>query len=141
MTLYLYSSSENAFYPRSLYSSYNAAGSWPQDAKDISDEAAFEFMGMPPTGKIRIVGDDGQPAWGDIPPLSGEEAVMVAQSQKDALMAEANAAIVPLQYAVTLGMATDDEKTRLTAWQRYCVLLNRVDASTAPEITLPVKPE
>ncbi|HHL1887459.1 TPA: tail fiber assembly protein, partial [Klebsiella pneumoniae] len=39
-----------------------------------------------------------------------------------------------------LEMATDDEKTRLAAWKKYRVLLNRVDTSTAPDIKWPEKP-
>lgn len=68
------------------------------------------------------------------------DAVVVAEQQKASLMALANAAIAPLQDAVDLSMATDDEIAQLTAWKQYRVLLNRVDTSAAPDITWPVKP-
>ncbi|MDC9595227.1 tail fiber assembly protein, partial [Xenorhabdus sp. IM139775] len=45
------------------------------------------------------------------------------------------------QYAVDLEMATDAEREALTAWKRYCVLLNRVDCSAAPDIDWPKAPE
>ena len=63
-----------------------------------------------------------------------------AEIQKQALMAEASAEIAPLQYAVDLGMATPEEKLSLNEWKKYMVMLNRVDTSTAPGITWPVKP-
>lgn len=46
--------------------------------------------------------------------------------------------IAPLQDAVDLGEATDDEKARLLAWKKYRVLVNRVD-TTNPD--WPKKPE
>ncbi|MDE9471055.1 tail fiber assembly protein, partial [Xenorhabdus bovienii] len=49
--------------------------------------------------------------------------------------------IAPLQDAVDLNIATDAEKSALTEWRRYRVLLNRVDCSTAPDITWPEQPK
>ncbi|MEY5509334.1 tail fiber assembly protein, partial [Salmonella enterica subsp. enterica serovar Corvallis] len=37
--------------------------------------------------------------------------------------------IAPLQDAVDLGIATDDEKAQLGEWKKYRVLVNRVDTS------------
>ncbi len=37
--------------------------------------------------------------------------------------------IVPLQDAVDLDIATDDEKAQLDEWKKYRVLVNRVDTS------------
>ncbi|EAA5550257.1 tail fiber assembly protein [Salmonella enterica subsp. enterica] len=37
--------------------------------------------------------------------------------------------IVPLQEAMDLGEATDEEKARLLAWKKYRVLVNHVDTS------------
>jgi len=55
-------------------------------------------------------------------------------------MLDASNEIWPLQYASDLKMATDDEKTQLLSLQKYLVLLNRVDTSTAPDIHWPEKP-
>ncbi|CBJ82303.1 conserved hypothetical protein [Xenorhabdus bovienii str. Jollieti] len=60
------------------------------------------------------MGENGLPAWGDIPPL---------------------------QDAVDLDMATDSEKSALTEWRKYRVLLNRVDCTTAPDIQWPEQPK
>jgi hypothetical protein len=48
--------------------------------------------------------------------------------------------IATLQDAVDLDMATDAEKTALTALKKYRVLLNRVDTTKAPDITWPDQP-
>jgi hypothetical protein len=38
-------------------------------------------------------------------------------------------------------MATDEEKARLEAWEKYSVLLMRIDPEKAPGIDWPPKPE
>ncbi|WP_048608655.1 tail fiber assembly protein, partial [Providencia rettgeri] len=73
------------------------------------------------------------------PPISKEQLIAEAEQQKQLLLTEANNAIAPLQYAVDLGIATDEEKAQLTAWKTYLVYLNRIDTSTAPEIDWPEK--
>lgn len=54
---------------------------------------------------------------------------------------EAESAIRLLERAVKYNMATDEEKAQLEAWERYSVLLSRVDTDKAPDIEWPVKPE
>ena len=56
------------------------------------------------------------------------------------LLAMATEKIAPLQDAIDLNMATDDEKALLTAWKKYRVLLMRIDTATAPDITWPEQP-
>ncbi|MEY1000334.1 tail fiber assembly protein [Providencia rettgeri] len=75
-----------------------------------------------------------------IPELSHEELVSEAEYKKQQLLAEATDAIAPLQDAVDLDMATDEESALLKEWKKYRVLLNRVDTSTAPDIEWPEKP-
>ena len=48
--------------------------------------------------------------------------------------------IAPLQDAVDLEIATEEESSLLEAWNKYRVLLNRVDTSTAPDIEWPANP-
>ncbi|EFO1023096.1 DNA-packaging protein [Escherichia coli] len=48
--------------------------------------------------------------------------------------------IAPLQDAVDLEIATEEETLLLEAWKKYRVLLNRVDTSTAQDIEWPVAP-
>ncbi|OTA14479.1 tail assembly chaperone [Xenorhabdus vietnamensis] len=46
-----------------------------------------------------------------------------------------------MQDAVNLNIATDAEKSALTVWRKYRVLLSRVDCSTAPDIAWPAQPK
>ncbi|WES88047.1 tail fiber assembly protein [Dickeya fangzhongdai] len=66
--------------------------------------------------------------------------VAAAVLQKSRLLDDVTKKIAPLQDAVDLDMATDTETAQLTKWKKYRVLLNRVDTSTAPDITWPDKP-
>ncbi|HHH3482182.1 tail fiber assembly protein [Klebsiella oxytoca] len=66
--------------------------------------------------------------------------VAVADMQKKDLITQVSADISILQDAVSLNMATNEEKARLTSLQTYRVLLNRVDTSLAPNILWPIMP-
>ncbi|EJN0653422.1 tail fiber assembly protein [Salmonella enterica] len=52
-----------------------------------------------------------------------------AEETKKRLLQLATDKIAPLQDAVDLEEATDEEKARLNAWKKYRVLVNRVDTS------------
>ncbi|HGV5150230.1 TPA: tail fiber assembly protein [Klebsiella pneumoniae] len=66
--------------------------------------------------------------------------ISVAEQKKTALVAVANAAISPLQDAVELDIATDEEARLYAEWRKYRVLLNRVDILTAPNVEWPAPP-
>ncbi|HAK9871027.1 TPA: Ail/Lom family outer membrane beta-barrel protein [Escherichia coli] len=63
-----------------------------------------------------------------------------AEETKNSLMQVASEHIAPLQDAVDLEIATEEETSLLEAWKKYRVLLNRVDTSTAPDIEWPTNP-
>ncbi|KUW61811.1 phage tail protein [Escherichia coli] len=67
-----------------------------------------------------------------------QELQQQAELQKAALLSEAESVIQPLERAVRLNMATDEERTRLESWERYSVMVSRVDTAK-PE--WPQKPE
>ncbi|MBD2779089.1 tail fiber assembly protein [Xenorhabdus sp. 38] len=138
--MYVYSAKYNAFHPVEMKQRYIDAGTWPDDGIEVSETVYLEFL-TPPLGKRRIAGIDGLPTWEDIPPLTPEQLQRLAELEKHDLMSQATNSIAPLQYAVDLEMATDGERAALTAWKRYCVLLNRVDCSAAPDIDWPKAPE
>ncbi|ECL5771898.1 tail fiber assembly protein, partial [Salmonella enterica] len=50
-----------------------------------------------------------------------------AEETKNRLLQIASEKIAPLQDAVDLDIATDDEKAQLDEWKKYRVLVNRVD--------------
>lgn len=64
----------------------------------------------------------------------------VEDSRLAAEMDDANRAMAPLQDAVDISIATDEETARLTQWKKYRVMLSRIDVSAAPDISWPVKP-
>lgn len=55
-------------------------------------------------------------------------------------MTAASGAIAPLQDAVDIGLATDEELNLLLELKKYRVLLNRIDPSKAPDIQWPSDP-
>jgi len=75
------------------------------------------------------------------PVTDAENAELIASSRLAAEMDAANRTIAPLQDAVDISIATDEEITRLAEWKRYRVELSRIDTSNAPDIEWPVTPE
>lgn len=59
-----------------------------------------------------------------------------AEAKKTRLLAKAMVEIAPLERAVKRGIATSDEITLLEEWERYSVMVNRVDTSN-PEWPTP----
>lgn len=53
-----------------------------------------------------------------------------ALAQRDSLLSMASKKIAPLQDAVDLDMATDEEVASLREWKKYRVLLNRIEQQT-----------
>ncbi|MGL9750900.1 MAG: tail fiber assembly protein [Symbiopectobacterium sp.] len=104
----------------------------------------------PDTGIIRSMAKDGVDIYGSWLfdgkkvvfriPTQGE-CVAKAKFKKASLMRDATNVIAPLQDAVDLDMATDEEKAELVAWKTYRVLLNRVDIRKAPDIEWSEAPE
>ncbi|MGL4249285.1 MAG: tail fiber assembly protein [Plesiomonas shigelloides] len=75
--------------------------------------------------------------------VNSQKAEQVAQAEttKVSLQREAEDAIKPLERAKQLGIATQQEMTLLTEWEKYSVYLMRVDTSLAPNIEWPTKPQ
>ncbi|MBI6183272.1 tail fiber assembly protein [Serratia proteamaculans] len=75
-----------------------------------------------------------------VPRTYTPEEIQSQAGQKNAqLLDEAYTAMKPLELAVKRNMATDEEKAQLEAWERYSVLLSRVDTS-ASDIAWPDVP-
>ncbi|BDR04147.1 tail fiber assembly protein [Escherichia coli] len=64
-----------------------------------------------------------------------------AEETKNSLMQVASEHIAPLQDAVDLDIATEEEASLLAAWKTYRVLLNRVNTAVAAEVEWPVAPQ
>ena len=69
--------------------------------------------------------------WGEVKPYEPTEKAFSDPANgtktKAELMSNAEAVIAPLSRAVKYDIATDAEKAALEAWERYTVLLSRVD--------------
>lgn len=63
-----------------------------------------------------------------------------AEANKQSLLQLAAQSIAPLQDAVELELASEEEIALLTAWKKYRVMLNRLDTSAAPDINWPEVP-
>lgn len=72
---------------------------------------------------------------------SAEQLAAEARAEKSRLQSVAEDVIAPLERAVRLGMATDEEKQQLGAWETYSVLLNRASHEDVANITWPERPE
>ncbi|MBD2816816.1 tail fiber assembly protein [Xenorhabdus sp. Flor] len=70
-----------------------------------------------------------------------DELVIQAQEKKRKLLNETNSAILPLQDAVELNIATDKEVKSLAEWKQYRVMLNRIDCTIIPNIEWPESPK
>ncbi|MBZ3684048.1 tail fiber assembly protein, partial [Providencia rettgeri] len=94
----------------------------PDDAVLLTDaEKDKYFKQSPPENKV-LGTKKGKPVWVDII-ITAEQLITIAEQKKKTLLVDAANAIAPLQDAVDLGMATDEEKAKLTAWKTYRVLL------------------
>lgn len=74
------------------------------------------------------------------PITDAENAALIASSRLAAETDEASRVMAPLQDAVDISIATDEEFTRLAEWKRYRVELSRIDISEAHDIEWPAKP-
>ncbi|EMA8653166.1 tail fiber assembly protein [Cronobacter dublinensis] len=135
-----FSATTNGFYPEQMRADYEQQQCWPDDAREVSVSWYQYLLESQTGGKVITSNEYGQPVLADPPPPDQETLNALAASKKTALMRAAGDAIAPLQDAVNLGMATDEEKMRLTEWLKYRVLLNRIDTSAAPDITWPETP-
>ncbi len=138
---YFYSASTAGFYPINLKDDYDAAGSWPVDAVPVADEDLAALQAGHSSGKQITANADGYPVLTDPKPLSQEQLQQQAKNKQSELMNVATEAIAPLQDAVDLDEATDDELAILKKWKQYRVTLNRLDLSTAPDIDWPSVPD
>lgn len=104
---------------------------FPDDLMVISEDAHSALFEGQANGKY-ISHTPSGPLLVEQPEYTPEEWIALNENKKTRLMQTANMAIAPLQDAVDMDMATDDETVRLQEWKKYRVLLSRVDSS-APD--------
>ncbi|MFC2783697.1 tail fiber assembly protein [Citrobacter freundii complex sp. 2024EL-00228] len=125
-----------------LKDKYVAAGMWPENGIDVSDEVSAEFTGQPPEGKTIGVGADGMPAWVDIPPPTKDELISAAEQMRQQLLTHADAVMLDWRTELMLGEISDANRAKLSAWLVYKNEVKSVDVTSDPErINWPVPPE
>lgn len=112
----------------------------PNDAIKVEAKEFAKAMNRKP-GESFSVDENGVVIIMSAPPVSQEQLIAQAEYERSVLMARADSEISWRQGAVDEGMATKEETAALSEWKKYRVLLMRVDTTTAPNISWPVKPE
>lgn len=130
-----YSPSNNGFYPEDI--EYPAT---PKDLIVIADDLYVELLKGQSEGKVIKPNGEGDPYLAEQQEPSKEQYILMAESERSRLISSATISIAPLQYAVDLDDATEDDVVMLKRWKQYSVALNRLDLSTAPDITWPEIP-
>ncbi|HHR4698181.1 TPA: tail fiber assembly protein [Salmonella enterica] len=139
---YQYSATTNMFYPESELVVYKSKGNIPEDLKSVSDEVAYQFMGLPPDGKIRGCSNEGLPAWVDIPAPSQDDLISAANQEKKKRVDAANGYINSKQWPgkAAIGRLKGEELAQYNLWLDYLDALGAVDTSSAPDIEWPTPP-
>lgn len=109
---------------------------WPADAKEISQRWYEHLLTGQTAGKHITPNEYGYPVL-MVPEV---DYVGSAKTEKSQRLAEATAEITPLQDAVDLSIATDEEISQMNVWKTYRVEVYRVDTTAAPNIKWPVPP-
>ena len=91
---------------------------------------------------VDIAGDDGYPAWADIPPPTHEQLVAIADAEKQSLIDQANEYINSKQWPgkASIGRLKGEELVQYNLWLDYLDALELVDTSSAPDIEWPTPP-
>ncbi|HFQ7062200.1 TPA: tail fiber assembly protein, partial [Citrobacter freundii] len=105
----------------------------------------IEKLGALPDNVVSVAPDGEYVKWDGAKWIHDAEAEKTfrqgqAAQEKANLLIIATSTIAPLQDAVDMDMATEDEAARLLAWKKYRVMLNRVKPEDAPDITWPELP-
>lgn len=118
-----YSSSKNAFYSYEWKDEYDAAGTWPADAVDVSDDIWKEYSAEPPVGKVLSSDASGMPVWIDKPAPQNSELRKAALS---ALSSKYKEDSYLLNMAWLAAMVKDGESETLKK-QTLAAQLNALD--------------
>ncbi|TKU39723.1 tail fiber assembly protein [Citrobacter sp. wls716] len=131
-----YSAEHNGFFSDAIV--YNPT---PVDLVEVSQEVHEEFM-LGRDGKIMQPGADGLPSWADTPPLSQEQLIQIAETERQRLLAKADAVMLDWRTELMLGEISDANRAKLSAWMAYKNEIKAVDVTTDPEhVNWPVPPE
>ncbi|MDE8814534.1 tail fiber assembly protein [Citrobacter freundii] len=105
----------------------------------------IETLGSLPDNVVSVAPEGGYVKWDGtqwVHDAEAEKAFFQGQAaqEKANLLMIATSAIAPLQDAVDLDIATEDESKALLAWKKYRVMLNRINPEDAQNIIWPESP-
>ncbi|EIA0033853.1 tail fiber assembly protein [Salmonella enterica] len=137
----MYAFSNGNFYPFSMRAVYESSDSWPTEYIEIDESVFVEFSATPPDGKIRGTGDDGMPAWLDIPPPTQAEIVVEVEREKQRRIDAANEFMNSKQWPgkAAIGRLKGDELVQYNLWLDYLEALEELKPTSAPDIKWPVR--
>lgn len=138
----MYAYANNSFYPFSMREVYEASDSWPTEYIEVDESLFTEFSSPPPVGKIRGTGDDGMPAWVDIPPPTQGEIIAEAEREKQHRIDIANEFMNGKQWPgkAAIGRLKGDELAQYNLWLDYLDALDAIKTTSAPDIKWPTPP-
>lgn len=135
-----YSPKNNAFYPSEFKDDYVFAGSWPEDGIEVENSVFIKFSSGPPTGKVRIAGEDNLPSWGDIPAPTNHQLITQAKAKQEDLISSAKQVISIWQSELLMSEISDNDRASLKLWIAYIKALQALDLSTPDNIGWPSEP-
>ncbi|WP_192034284.1 tail fiber assembly protein [Pantoea agglomerans] len=142
MTMY-YSATNKGFYDDTLKERYEASGTWPDDALQITDELYRSLMKGQQQGKVIGPDSHGRPTLTD--PVIDWQAD--AETHRQRLLTAANAAMTVWEREESADILDEEDKARLMEWIRYAKALRKLDLSLISDeaehnaIIWPKKPE
>lgn len=141
--MYFYSKKMNSFVYGPWKEAYERAGTWPDDAVEISDEIFHSVIKGKEEGKTVVCGDDGFPTLADAPMDWGR----AAESKRCRLLNEANKITSDWRTELQLETISDADKASLIKWMAYIKALKSLDFTAIKDeaennaIKWPVAPE
>lgn len=143
MTNFVYSAKNNCFIEASRVEEYKSFGWKLDDVKPVENSVYEEFIeDRASQGYVRVAGENGLPAWGDVPPPTREEMIIASKRTKEEKLMRANAVINNNQWPskLTLKRLSTSEKEKFVQWLDYLDAVSAIDAEQEdPE--WPVEPE
>jgi hypothetical protein len=130
MSNYSYSASQNVFLKNDWKQKYISAGTWPSDVVSVSDDIFSEFSAWK-LGKVRVAGDDGMPAWKDIPLPTRDELIENVEHERQRLLNYADKITLDWRTELGLGEISDDDRAKLSAWMTYKRSIKTVSCNDA----------
>jgi len=138
----IFSPSTKSFYPSEMQADYEAAGTWPTDGVEVSEEIFSACIAARAAGKVITADADGQPVISDAPPPTPEQLTAAATAEKARLTAICNYQISVLTNATDPDVVDNPDPADaalLILWKKYQQALRKVVTSVVP-VTWPSLP-